>query len=71
VRRGSWGEFDVDIELVPGDEPTRSRDDNRDRRIACGRCRKQNAQRVALVELGKTGDAVALAEADFGGALGQ
>ena len=48
---------------VSGDEPARCRDDDRDRRIACGRRRKQDAQRVALMELGQTGDAIAPAEA--------
>jgi hypothetical protein len=71
VRRRSWGELDADIQPVTGDEPARCRDDDRDRRIACGRRRKQDAQRVALVEMRESGDAVAPGEADFGSTLGQ
>jgi len=51
MRRRSWCELDVDLEPVTGDEPARSRDDDRDRRIADGRRREQDPQRVALIEM--------------------
>ena len=71
MRRCSCGELDADIEPVTGDQPARRRDNDRDRRIACGGRREQDAQRVALIEMREVRDAVAAGEADFGGSLGQ
>jgi hypothetical protein len=71
MRRRSWGELDANIQPVTGDEPARCRDYDGDWRIACGRRRKQDAQRVALVEMREAGDAVTLSETDFGSTLGQ
>src|SRR5947209_10121562 len=71
MRYRTWSELDTYIQPVSGDEPARCRDDDRDRRIARGRRREQDAQRVALIELRQTGDAIAPAEADFSRALGQ
>ena len=60
-----------DINPVAGDEPARSGDNHRLRRLAGGRRRKQHAQRIALVEVGEPGYPAAMGKPDFGGAVGQ
>jgi hypothetical protein len=59
------------VEAIARNEPARRRDNDGKRRIASGRLGEQYAQRVALIEMGEAGSAIAAIEADFGDAVGQ
>ena len=71
MRSRSGRKPDRHIEAVAGNEPTRCRDNDGKRRIARSGRREQDAQRVALIEMGESGAAVAVVEADFGDAVRQ
>jgi hypothetical protein len=59
-------ELNADFEPVAADEPTRGCQKYREQRVASRRHRKQHAQRIALVEVGESSNALATSETDFG-----
>ena len=69
--RGTRGEADADIEPVAGDEPARGSEKYGEGRLIPGGRRKQHAQRIALIEVDKPGNAFTTVETDFGDTLGQ